>query len=517
MADRADRRRLAATGSRLRLRVAGDDRLVELVRRGDPAAFEAVYERHCAELLSFCLYMLRSRPDAEDAVQATFAAAYRAIRADTRRLDLRPWLFTIARNNCLTILRRRRPTEELNGEPALRGDPVNEIEIREEVRHLLDGLRGLPESQRAALVLAEMCGMSQSEIGGVLGVRADQVKAYVYQARSNLISERRARETDCTEIREELAASRGGALLRGRLRRHVRGCADCRVYADGVARQRRQLNALLPLAPSLVLRHRVLEDVLGGMAADPATYASGAAMGGSVAGAAVEVAGGGLKALAVKMAAGVAAVGASAGVGASVLTGPEAGPGPTSSTVAHVRDASLTASAGGRGAIGLASAGSGGGSQNQSVRLRVSRQGGRPTLIGAGQHSRVVAKGLNPDAANATGGGSQNSTRTQERQSKSEERLRKAEERQSAHEERAPRGEEGRRLEREQRRHEREAAGGGEESTKLGGSRSPRSEEERLRRREERKRLGGSRGPRSEEERLRKREERQRRQEEEGG
>ena len=58
--------------------------------------------------------------------------------------------------------------------------------------------------------------------------------------------------------------------MRGRLRRHVRACADCRTYADGVARQSRQFGTLLPLAPSLLLKYRTLEDVLGIGAADPA-------------------------------------------------------------------------------------------------------------------------------------------------------------------------------------------------------------------------------------------------------
>jgi RNA polymerase sigma factor (sigma-70 family) len=317
----AERNRLITAGSRVRLRLAGDERLVALVRRGDIAAFEVLYERHAGALLSFCMYMLGSRHDAEDAVQATFASAHRALLANRRAVNLRPWLFTIARNDCLSILRKRRPTVELNGELALRGDPPRELELREEVLHMLEGLRELPEPQRAALVLAEMHGLSHAEIGAVLGVEPGQIKAYVFQARSNLISERRAREADCREIREELATARGAALLRGRLRRHVRACADCRAYADGVALHRRQLGALLPLAPSLLLKYRALEDALGIISADPATYAGGATVAGSVvAGTAAEIAGGGIKALAVKMAAGVAILGATAGVGASVLS-----------------------------------------------------------------------------------------------------------------------------------------------------------------------------------------------------
>ena len=333
-------------GSKVRLALASDEWLVACVRRGDTAAFEALYDRHVRELLGFCVYMLGSRHDAEDAVQATFASAYRALRADSRPVTLRPWLFTIARNDCLSILRRRRPVVELNGEVAPGPDPVTELEVREEVRKVFEGLRELPENQRAALVLAEVHGLSQQEIGRVLGVRSDQVKAYVYQARSKLISDRRARDADCDEIREELASARGAALLRGRLRRHVRSCPDCKLYADGVARQRRQLGALLPIVPPLALKYRALEEALNFGAAESATVAGGAAVGASVAGTAADIAGGGIKVLVCKIAAGMVCLGAGASVGVSALEAPSESPARTTSTQST---GALVASAAGPG------------------------------------------------------------------------------------------------------------------------------------------------------------------------
>ncbi len=500
----ADRNRLITAGSRVRMRLAADDRLVAAVRRGDSAAFEAVYERHSGELFSFCVYMLGSRHDAEDAVQATFASAYRALRADRRPVSLRPWLFTIARNDCLSILRRRRPWVELNGEPALRGDPFRELELREEVRQTLDGLRRLPESQRAALVLAEMHGLSQVEIAEVLGVRTEQVKAFVYQARSNLVSERKARETDCREIREELATARGTALLRGRLRRHVRSCADCRVYADGVARQRRHLGALMPLVPSLMLRYRALEDALGIGTADPATYAGGAAIGASVAGTAAQVAGGGVKALAVKMAAGMAALGASAGVGASVLSGPVTPEAPTTpSSIATRANLPLAAAIGTTGTIGLSPVNSG------ASRSSAGRAGGR-----SGQPSTVGTKTGGPGAKD--GGGSESApgnpsagpesrTNGRERQPKGTGRPPKNEPQQGKGATHTPKTEE--ELQRQHR--ERQLA---MEERKLAAEERKLASEERKRRREEPEAV--SRPPRTKEERELQRAERLRRHEE---
>jgi RNA polymerase sigma factor (sigma-70 family) len=310
--------------SRVGLRLASDERLVSLVRRESmgtsAAAFEALYERHVRGLLSFCVYMLGSRDDAEDAVQAAFAAAHRSLRSSRREVTVRPWLFAIARNECIDIIRKRRPTVELNGEPATTGDPVKTLALREEVRGIVEDVHRLPERQRAALVLAEVDGLSQAEIGGVLGVRAEQVKAYVYQARENLLSERGAREADCAEIREQLAVSRGPALRRARIRRHTRMCDGCRAYAESVGHQRRQLSALIPVTPTFALKHRVFEQLLGLGAADHSSYAESAAIGSVITGTIAEFAGGGMKALAAKIAAGVLAVGATAEVGASVLS-----------------------------------------------------------------------------------------------------------------------------------------------------------------------------------------------------
>ncbi len=376
--------RVISPVSRTRLRLAGDERLVASIRQGDAPAFEALYERHARGLMSFCIYMLGSRHDAEDAIQATFAAAHRSLLADDRPVAVRPWLFAIARNECIGILRKRRPTAELNGEPAKTGDPVRQLELSEEVRSIVKDVRQLPERQRAALVLAEVDGLSHGEIATVLGVRAEQVKAYMYQARANLISERRAREADCLEIRQELAAARGAAIRRARIRRHTRSCVACRAYADSVKRQHHKLTALLPITPTLGVKYRILEQLFGIGAADPATYAGGAAVGSTITAAIAELAGGGIKALAVKLAAGALALGATAEVGASMLkaTGPPPGAAQSASVEAprSVTNAST---------LGVAPAKSGTGGAGASVYAHASHPaaGSQPPAGSPGQEA----------------------------------------------------------------------------------------------------------------------------------
>ena len=85
-----------------------DNRLVDEVRRGNEAAFEVIYDRHHRALLAFCRHMLGSQDESEDAVQQTFVSAYRDLAGSEKPIKLKAWLYTIARNRCLSILRARR-------------------------------------------------------------------------------------------------------------------------------------------------------------------------------------------------------------------------------------------------------------------------------------------------------------------------------------------------------------------------------------------------------------------------
>ena len=298
------------------LRLVGDDRLVAEMRRGSETAFEVVFERHVPGILSFCRHMLGSREDAEDAVQHTFSAAYRDLqRGGERQLALKPWLFTIARNRCLSVLRARRELPLEHREAATAG-LAEHVEQRAELRQLVADVRDLPDEQRAALLLAELGGLAHTEIAAVLGCEVPRVKALVYRARSSLVARREARELPCQEIREQLANLRGGSLRRTELRLHLRECSGCRDFREQVRRQRQMLSTALPVAHTFGLKTSVLAAVgIGGGAA------------GGVAGGGAAVAGG---ATVAKLAAvAVIAAGGVAGGAAVVVHERHAEPAPT--------------------------------------------------------------------------------------------------------------------------------------------------------------------------------------------
>lgn len=265
---------------------ARDERLVGLVRSGLPTAFEAIYDRHHSPILSFCRHMLGSREDAEDAAQQTFISAHRGLVGTTQPIELRPWLYAIARNRCLSTLRTHKHAHRLDAQPDGAGPWVEglaeTVQRREELRELVADLADLPVEQRAALVLFELGDLTHPQIAQVLECEPSRVKSLVFQARTSLMSQRAARDIECGTIRQEIANARGSALLRGHLRRHLRGCPECSAFATEVRGQRGNLALVLPVIPSAGLKAGTMSGALGGHAAGsggPGALGVGAANG----------------------------------------------------------------------------------------------------------------------------------------------------------------------------------------------------------------------------------------------
>ena len=226
------------------------------MRDGDETAFEVLYERHSRGILSFCRHMLGNQTEAEDAAQQTFASAYRDLMRGERDIRLKPWLYPIARNRCLSMLRaRRQEDEEVEVSVAGLGD---EVQRREELRELLADLYDLPDQQREALVLSELGDLSHAEVGEILGCEVANVKGLVFRARSGLLERRDARSAPCEEIRVELEGARRGTLRKGRLRHHLKACPGCAAYLQDVRRQRQMLGVALPVIPTLAFKKSVL-------------------------------------------------------------------------------------------------------------------------------------------------------------------------------------------------------------------------------------------------------------------
>src|SRR5947209_15510128 len=96
-----------------RVSLLRDEGLARLIGNGSERAFAALYHRYHQQLYRYCRSMLRDDADAQDALQSTFTSAFAALRRGRRDAPLRPWLFRIAHNESVSIMRRRRPQSEL--------------------------------------------------------------------------------------------------------------------------------------------------------------------------------------------------------------------------------------------------------------------------------------------------------------------------------------------------------------------------------------------------------------------
>src|ERR1700676_3874007 len=213
------------------LRLQSDERLIALTRRGQPAAFEVLCARYQSRLLSFCRHLLASREDAEDVLQEVFAAAYNAVLADDRAINVRPWLYRIARNRSLNHLRRATAigVDSMDVHFADHGMSTSDRVIRREsFRELLADVQQLPETQRTALLLREIDALSYEQIAHAMETTVPSVKSLLVRARISLAEAAEARKLSCAEVRFELGeVAEGLTKLSAPARRHVRDCGRC--------------------------------------------------------------------------------------------------------------------------------------------------------------------------------------------------------------------------------------------------------------------------------------------------
>lgn len=243
------------------LRLQSDEHLIALTRRGNDVAFETLVKRYEVRLLAFCRHMLSSREDAEDVLQEVMAAAYNAIVADERPINARPWLYRIARNRCLNHLRRVQPIGvdsmdvHFSDNGASTADKAGE---REAFQMLVDDIQDLPETQKTALVLRELEALSYEQISEAMETTVPAVKSLLVRARASLAEAAEARLLSCEEVRIELAEAAEGLRRRPSppVRRHVKTCEHCSVYAKQMRHTGRALAALSPVGP-LALLHKL--------------------------------------------------------------------------------------------------------------------------------------------------------------------------------------------------------------------------------------------------------------------
>lgn len=166
-----------------------DDALMAAVARRDRSAFATLVQRHADAVYGYLLRMTGSRADTEDLTQETFlrlwnkAGTYRA-----GQVRLSTWLHRIAHNLAVDLFRREpqsvqtQPDEDLNNGTSL----FEKQAATDTLRRLETALGRLPENQRAALLLCQTRGFSNSEAADILGINTRALESLLARARRTL-------------------------------------------------------------------------------------------------------------------------------------------------------------------------------------------------------------------------------------------------------------------------------------------------------------------------------------------
>jgi RNA polymerase sigma factor (sigma-70 family) len=236
-----------------------DSELVASIVAGDPDGLAEAYDRYASALFGYCRSLLREPADAADAVQDTFVIAASRLSGLRDPDQLRPWLFAVARNECLRRLRSREAASALDENAEQADETVDvggEAERAETRALLLAAVGGLNPAERD-VIIQMLHGLDVAEIALVLGVSRNHVHSLFSRARhqleasvASLIVARSGRE-DCQALDTMLTGWDGQLTvpLRKQISKHIDKCAVCS------GRRRRELTPalLLGLSPGALL------------------------------------------------------------------------------------------------------------------------------------------------------------------------------------------------------------------------------------------------------------------------
>jgi RNA polymerase sigma-70 factor (ECF subfamily) len=163
-----------------------DTELVERIRVDETRAFAQLYHRYKHRVYAYCYRLLRHPQNAEDATQETFLKIHRSFHQLEKPASLQTWIFSIARNEAFTILRKAKPVEDLEKAESEVWDeesPLERIVERERAAIVQHCLSLLKPAYRELLILREYEHLSYSEIAGVIGASDSAVKSALFKAR----------------------------------------------------------------------------------------------------------------------------------------------------------------------------------------------------------------------------------------------------------------------------------------------------------------------------------------------
>jgi RNA polymerase sigma factor (sigma-70 family) len=256
--------------------IATDAELASAAAAGDRGAFAGIYDRYADRLHDFCIGMLRDRDAAADCVQDVFCVAADRLNQLRDADKLRPWLYAIARNECLRTIRARGREQVFDDVPEVASAEAgpDTMAARSELASLVaEAAGGLSDRDREVLELAYRHGLDGPELAEALGVSATNAKKMAQRLRETierslgaLLVSRRVRSNPgtCPELSAILAGWDGQftVLMRKRIARHIESCANCDEERSRMVSPAALLGTVPVFIPAPAwLRQRTLDEV----------------------------------------------------------------------------------------------------------------------------------------------------------------------------------------------------------------------------------------------------------------
>ena len=168
------------------------DELVERCKRGDPASYEALYQRYAKAMYNTSLRIVNNSGDAEDVLQEAFLDAFRSLNDFHYRSTFGAWLKRIVINKSINTLRKRRMNiieiDETGAYSIPENDQPDEQELQYKVAEVKKAIQLLPDGYRAVLSLYLLEGYDHEEISGILGITHNTVRTQYVRAKQKLVN-----------------------------------------------------------------------------------------------------------------------------------------------------------------------------------------------------------------------------------------------------------------------------------------------------------------------------------------
>ena len=169
-----------------------EDDLIQKISEKDLAAFQKLVDRHKTFVYNTCYNLIGNHQQAEETAQDVFLQVYKSASTFRHQSKVSTWLYSIAVNRSLNVIRRNRRSRWIKSLTAeeieeSRGKEPDKLLEKKEMKALLKAaVDSLPEKQRTVFILNKYENLSAKEIGEILGISSNSVEVRIHRAKINL-------------------------------------------------------------------------------------------------------------------------------------------------------------------------------------------------------------------------------------------------------------------------------------------------------------------------------------------